>query len=66
MKLSNMEKEEMLRDGKNPHRRKDFASAPVEAVSTLDEYLDFLAEFQIIFSLPAAPRRKSITSHNKL
>ena len=46
MKLSNMEKEEMLRDGNNPHRRNDFASVPVEAMSTLDEYLDFLAAFQ--------------------
>ena len=66
MKLSNMEKEEMLRDGKNPRRRKDFASVPVEAVSTLDEYLDFLAEFQKIFASVPLNRSETITSRNKL
>mgnify|MGYP006308643621 CR=1 FL=1 len=66
MKLSNMEKEEMLRDGNNPHRRNDFASVPVEAMSTLDEYLDFLAAFQKIFPSGPLNRSKTITSRNKL
>ncbi len=70
--LTELEKKEMLEDGRSIKRRKQFAEAKKRAAKysehkkkSLDEYISFLTEIQKVFPFKVS-RKKTITRFNKL
>jgi hypothetical protein len=62
--LSEKEKQEMLRDAKDPSRRASFLAARLKSEEgTIDDYIEFLS--QNMASIPFAPSR-NVTTNFKL
>lgn len=67
--LSREEKEELLRDARNPKRRKEFAQSRkvgLEGSRSLDEFIRFLMAVQKIFSPFTISKKVTTTQLNKL
>ena len=72
--LSKEEKREMVEDGLNPQRRKQFTAAQKKIArrekyqqeNSLDEFIQFLTDIQAIFSPFISSQKKPLTFLNRL
>lgn len=72
--LSKEEKREIIEDGLNPQRKKQFTEAQkriarrkkYQQENSLDEFIQFLADIQTIFPPFISSQKKSLTFLNRL